>query len=252
MLLLLWFIKRKINIKIFVDKKNGHPVKIEQSKIQRDWMDKTYKKHAYKCFPISQANTIGWSVSFLHDIEFIWDGVSDTLDSHVTILKDNGNVCNTKRANATISFDSGLFFKTDRDMSIISIPPANYFIDGAMAFTSVISTSFFPESYPIAWKITKPNVPIKITAGTPVATLIPLSIGSLCEIELEVNDKIFTLDSLKEIEEKEKVWKDIYKKGEFSNFYRDAVRYDNVPMGSHEKKSIKMIVNDLTKIKPPK
>jgi hypothetical protein len=239
-------------MKVFVDKKIGHPVKIEQSKMQRDWMDETHKGHAYRCFPISQANTVGWSVSFLHDIEFVWDGVCDTLASHVTILKDDGKVCHTERANATISFDTGLFFKTDQNISIISIPPANYFIDGAMAFTSVISTSFFQDSYPISWKITRPNVPIKILAGTPIATLIPLSIGSLCEIELEINNKIFTLESIKEINKKDKAWKSIYEKGGFANFYRNAVKYDNSTMGSHEKKSIKMPVNDLTKIKPPK
>lgn len=233
-------------MKIFVDKKNGHPVKIEQSKVQRDWMDATYDKHAYKCFPISQANTIGWSVSFLHDIEFVWDGISDTSDSHVRVLKDEGRVCSTARANATISFDTGLFFKTDQNMSIISIPPANYFIDGAMAFTSVISTSFFLEAYPVAWKITKPNTPILIPAGTPVATLIPLSIGNLSNIELDINNKIFIPESEKERKEKTEAWEKIYSEGKFTNFYRNAIKYDGSSQGSHEKKSIKMIINDFT------
>lgn len=234
-------------MKVFVDKVKGHPVKIEQTKIQRDWMDATNEKHAYKCFPISQANTIGWSISFLHDIEFIWDGISDTSDDHVTILKDSGNVCHTRRANATISFESGLYFKTEQNMSILSISPPNYFIDGASAFTCIISTSFFEDSYPIAWRITRANVPIKIPAGMPVATLIPISVGALCDIELEVNNKSFSIESQKEVQEKTIAWEKIYKEGKFTNFYRDAVKYDGTPIGSHEKKSIKMIVKDLTK-----
>jgi len=234
-------------MKVFVDKQIGHPVKIEQTRIQRDWMDVTDNKHAYKCFPVSQANTIGWSVSFLHDIEFIWDGISDTSDSHVTILKDEGNVAYTTRANATISFESGLYFKTEQDMSILSISPPNYFIDGASAFTSIISTSFFPDSYPIAWRITKPNTPILIPAGMPVATLIPISVGSLCDIELNIQNKVFIKEPENEVLEKAEVWKKIYQEGKFTNFYRDAVKYDGTPMGSHEKKSIKMTINDFTK-----
>jgi hypothetical protein len=234
-------------MKVFVDKQIGHPVKIEQTRIQRDWMDVTDNKHAYKCFPVSQANTIGWSVSFLHDIEFIWDGISDTSDSHVTILKDEGNVAYTTRANATISFESGLYFKTEQDMSILSISPPNYFIDGASAFTSIISTSFFPDSYPIAWRITKPNTPILIPAGMPVATLIPISVGSLCDIELNIQNKVFIKEPENEVLEKAEVWKKIYQEGKFTNFYRDAVKYDGTPVGSHEKKSIKMTINDLTK-----
>jgi len=233
-------------VKVFVDKQIGYPVKIEQTRIQRDWMDATDNKHAYKCFPVSQANTIGWSVSFLHDIEFIWDGISDTSDSHVTILKDEGNVAYTTRANATISFESGLYFKTEQDMSILSISPPNYFIDGASAFTSIISTSFFPDSYPIAWRITKPNTPILIPAGMPVATLIPISVGSLCDIELNIQNKVFIKEPENEVLEKAEVWKKIYQEGKFTNFYRDAVKYDGTPVGSHEKKSIKMTINDLT------
>lgn len=234
-------------MKVFVDKIKGHPVKIEQTKIQRDWMDATNDRHAYKCFPISQANTIGWSISFLHDIEFIWDGISDTSDSHVTILEDKGKVCNTQRANASISFESGLYFKTEPNMSIISISPPNYFVDGASAFTSLISTSFFQDSYPIAWRITRPNTPIKIPAGMPVATLIPLSIGNLCDIELDINDKIFIPELQEDAREKILAWEKIYKEGKFSNFYRDAVKYDGTSIGSHEKKSIKMVINDFTK-----
>jgi len=234
-------------VKVFVDKQIGHPVKIEQTRIQRDWMDATDNKHAYKCFPVSQANTIGWSISFLHDIEFIWDGISDTSDSHVTILKDEGNIAYTTRANATVSFQSGLYFKTEQDMSILSISPPNYFIDGASAFTSIISTSFFPDSYPIAWRITKPNTPILIPAGTPVATLIPISVGRLCDVELNIQNKVFIQEPENEVLEKAEVWKNIYKEGKFTNFYRDAIKYDGTAIGAHEKKSIKMIVNDFTK-----
>jgi hypothetical protein len=210
-------------------------------------MDATDNKHAYKCFPVSQANTIGWSISFLHDIEFIWDGISDTSDSHVTILKDEGNIAYTTRANATVSFQSGLYFKTEQDMSILSISPPNYFIDGASAFTSIISTSFFPDSYPIAWRITKPNTPILIPAGTPVATLIPISVGRLCDVELNIQNKVFIQEPENEVLEKAEVWKNIYKEGKFTNFYRDAIKYDGTAIGAHEKKSIKMIVNDFTK-----
>ena len=65
-------------MKITVYKNNQTRSKIEQTKVKRDWMDDTLDAHAYKCFPVSMANTIGWSISFLDDIEFIWDGISDT------------------------------------------------------------------------------------------------------------------------------------------------------------------------------
>ena len=224
-----------------------HRVKIEQTKIQRGWMDETIDSHAYKCFPVSLVNTIGWSISFLDDIEFIWDGISDTTPNHVEIIKSGENVCNTNRGNATINFNTGLIFKTDADISMLSIVPPNYFIDGATPFTSIISTSFFNHDYPVAWRITRPNTKILIPAGTPVATLIPISMGKLSKIELNIYDKENDLSEIEENLEKVKVLKEMANNGKpFSNFYRDSVDHKGNSIGKHELKSLKLKINDFT------
>jgi hypothetical protein len=216
-------------MKITVYKNSATPSKIEQTKVKREWMDETVNAHAYKCFPVSLANTIGWSISFDHDIEFIWDGISDTTPDHVTILKDAGKVCTTQRANATVSFYSGFFFESD----------------GATPFTTIISTSVLKEAIPIAWKITRPNAVIKIPAGMPVATFIPISLKQYQDIDLEIKDKVF-VDDQKMKAERLKVWEEISKRGEFTNFYRDAVEYDGTSLGKHELKSLKLKITDLT------
>jgi hypothetical protein len=232
-------------MKITAYKNNVTRSKIEQTKVKRDWMDDTLNAHAYKCFPVSLANTIGWSISFLDDIEFIWDGISDTTPDHVTILKDPGHVCTTQRANGTVSFYSGFFFESDENMSMLQIVPPNFFVDGATPFTTIISTSVLKEAIPIAWKITRPNTVIKIPAGMPVATFIPMSLKEYQGIDLEIKDKVFTHDQ-KRVDERLKVWDEISKKGDFTNFYRDAVDYDGTSMGNHELKSLKLKINDLT------
>lgn len=232
-------------MKITAYKNNSTRSKIEQTKVKRDWMDETIDGHAYKCFPVSLANTIGWSISFLDDIEFIWDGISDTTPDHVKILKDPGNVCTTQRANATVSFYSGFFFESDENTSMLQIVPPNFFVDGATPFTTIISTSVLKEAIPIAWKITRPNTVIKIPAGMPVATFIPMSLKTYQDIDLEIKDKIFVEDRAKK-EERLRVWEEISRKGGFTNFYRDAVEYDGTSMGKHELKSLKLKITDLT------
>ena len=54
--------------------------------VTRDWMDATPEKHAYRCFPVTLANTIGWTLSAKEDISFIWNGTVDTTGDHVKIL----------------------------------------------------------------------------------------------------------------------------------------------------------------------
>jgi hypothetical protein len=219
----------------------GAKVKIEQTRVQRDWMNLTDDRHAYKCFPIALANSIGYSISFLEDIEFIWDGISDSSDTHVKIIKGD-EFCSTSRGNTTISFNSHVFFKTDEDVSMLSIVPPNYFIDGAIPFTSIISTSFHDDMLPIAWKITRPNVKIVIPAGTPVITVIPISLKNLTTFELNLYDKTFDETYQAELKNKLEAWEKISKEGGFTNFYR--VDYKGNSIGQHEVKSIVLKIND--------
>jgi hypothetical protein len=221
----------------------GAKVKIEQTKVQRDWMNLTDDRHAYKCFPISLANSIGYSISFLEDIEFVWDGISDSSDTHVKIIRGMDS-CTPARGNGTISFHSGISFKTDPDVSMLSIVPPNYFIDGATPFTSIISTSFHDDMLPVAWKITRPNVNIIIPAGTPVITIIPISLKNLTTFELNLHDKIYDENFNAEQQKKLEVWEKISKEGGFTNFYRDAVDYNGNSIGEHEVKSIVLKIND--------
>jgi hypothetical protein len=221
----------------------GSKVKIEQTRVQREWMNLTDDRHAYRCFPVALANSIGYSISFLEDIEFVWDGVSDSSDTHVKIVRGH-DFCSPARGNATISFNTNIFFKTDENVSMLSIVPPNYFIDGATPFISILSTSFHNEMFPVAWKITRPNVNIIIPAGTPVATLIPISLKSLTNFELDLYDKTYDENHHVEQQKKLEVWEKISKEGGFANFYRDAVDYEGNTIGQHEVKSIVLKITD--------
>lgn len=212
--------------------------------IKRDWMDETYESHAYKCFPVTIANGLGWGLSYPEDISFIWDGVSDTSGSHVKILTGEKYVY-TERANATISFKTGIVFKTPNNLSLMQMPVPNQFLDGVQAFTTIISTSFFKGDFPCAWRITKPNIPITIKANTPIIAILPISLSQINNSEM--NEK--HIDELKINQTFENEYSDaienLNKQGKWSNFYRDAVDHNGNSLGSHEIKSIKLKLNKL-------
>jgi hypothetical protein len=49
----------------------GSYANIDQLPLQRDWMDLTFDRHAYHCFPVSLSNRLGWGISYPEDIVFI-------------------------------------------------------------------------------------------------------------------------------------------------------------------------------------
>ncbi len=214
---------------------------VEPLSINREWMDNTWEAHAYKCFPVGLANQLGWSISFPEDITFIWDGITDSLPEHVKILSGE-KYAYAGRANGTISFNTGVMFKTEDHLSLLSMPAPNHFIDGAQAFTTLISTSFFRGELPCAWMITKPNVEITIKAGTPIISIIPIDLAQLQDSEIAFSP-ISSLDesSFNPADYSQTVY-NMNRQGEWSNFYRDAVDHMGNKIGDHQVKRIKLKV----------
>lgn len=221
----------------------GSLANISQSPVKRDWMENTYDRHAYNCFPVTVTNSLGWSISFPEEISFIWDGISDSSPDHVKVLSGEKYV-STRRANGTISFNSGFGFKTEDNLSLLCIPTPNLFIRGAQCFTTLISTSFFHGDFPIVWKITEPMLKIVIPANTPVANIIPISLTELQNSEINFEHVSTMPSSSCPPEVSMKAVESAYQSGGWTNFYRDAVDACGNSLGSHEVKSIRLRVNN--------
>lgn len=219
--------------------KSENSANIEQLNIKRDWMEQTSDRHAYNCFPINLTNSLGWGISFPEDISFIWDGVSDSSHNHVKILSGE-KWCHPFRSNATISFKTGLTFKTEQDVTTLVMPVPNQFIDGVQCFTSLISTSFFFGEMQVAWRITKANAPITIKANTPVCSIIPISLSKLNNSEL-ILKKIETMPKLNfDGDEYAVESQKIASQGSWSHFYRNGTDHNDNKIGEHEVKTLRL------------
>lgn len=225
---------------ILVYKNNADSANISQLSVKRDWMDDTVDAHAYKCFPVTLTNSLGWGISYPEDISFVWDGISDTSSHHVRVLSGH-KYCNLGRANGTISFKTGLVFRTNENTTLLQMPVPNLFTDEYQSFTTLISTSFFQGELPCALRILKPNQIITIKANTPISSIIPISLSEIQGSSISYSGQ----EILKPSEYGEKhleIVKEKTSKGLWTNFYRDAVDPRGNKLGNHEVKSIKLKV----------
>jgi hypothetical protein len=229
------------SINVYKVKENS--ANLEPLSIKRDWMDETVDGHAYRCFPVSLTNGLGWGLSFPEDITFIWDGISDTTPNHVKVLSGHKYVY-TERANATLSFNTGLVFKTDEDTSLLQIPVPNLFRDGIQPFSTIISTSFFSGELPCALRITRPNTEITIKANTPVVSILPISLSGLNNSEIVLWDADKMPPTKVDGESYSKAIGEINQRGKWSNFYRDAVDHLGNSVGRHEVKALRLKIVD--------
>ena len=206
-------------------------------------MDNTSEGHAYRCFPVTQSNVIGWSLSCIEDIEFVWDGVNDQTQDHVQIFGPEGSYAG--RGQSSISLNTGLIFRTDKDISMLTINPVNYFNSDFETMSSLISTSFYDNPLPLALKAKTPDKRVVIKAGTPVGTIIPISLSNLNNTVIDIVDY---QDFDRKREKANISYGDaaqvINSSGQWTDWYRNAVNENNESLGSHEVKTLKLGVND--------
>jgi hypothetical protein len=226
-------------------------VSIDQLPMHRDWMDITFDRHAYQCFPVSLSNRLGWGISFPEDITFIWDGINDSTPDHVKILSGE-KYAMSRRGNRTISFHTDLIFvgENEENLTLLTMPVPNQFIRGAQCMTTLISTSVLENELPIAWMITEPNIEITIPANTPIAAILPISLLEIQEYQLEIKGgrPPYETDTWYEnMAGRAEVAQAMNSKGEWTHFYRDAVDHKKCPVGNHESKKILMKVENNAK-----
>lgn len=213
---------------------------VEQLSGTREWMDNTAEKHAYMCFPMTISNALGWGISFNEDIRVVWDGIEDTSPDHVTIIEGENTVY-TGRSHGTLSFYTGLVINTDEDVSILTMPVPNQYIRGIQTMTTLMSTSFYKGHFPLAMKLTEPNKEIFIPAGTPVAAILPISVGRLqTDFTLKIAEGDFSEDYWEELRKYGEAAEAKNSTGDWSRMYRNAINYDGSSMGKHESKNIKL------------
>ena len=231
-------------LNISVEKTSNSVIEISPMSIKRDWMDNTPEKHAYRCFPVTQANVIGWSLSCTEDIEFIWNGEVNTQSDSVNVLSGK-NFLNTGRGQATVSVVTGLTFKTDQDISMFTINPVNYFNTDFETMSSLFSTSWVDTDLPLAIKAKVANKNILIKANTPIATIIPISLSAMNDTSIKIID-------YSDPDNKRQTAHRLYGEaaqvlntvGKWTDWYRDAVNEKGESLGSHEVKVLKLKVED--------
>jgi hypothetical protein len=212
---------------------------LEPLPVSRDWLDATPDKHGYHCFPVTLANTLGWGISANKDIRFIWDGINDTTGDHIKILEGEDLVY-TGRGQSTLSFNTNLILRTEKNLSAVTMNVPNYFHDDFDVMNSVISTSFYPHPIPLAIKARTANKEILIKAGTPIAAIIPMSIGDIKDSVIEISDYV----SNREEEMKHKAYGEaaqvLTSKGQWTDWYRNAINEKGESVGEHEAKALKL------------
>jgi hypothetical protein len=160
------------------------------AKAERDWMDMTSERYAYRCIPLSMANASGWEISLPYAFEAAWYG-GDGLDTVQFRSADHRikHQVSSHFGFGVITFHTGWLFRTPPGWAVWTRGAPNMVKDGIVALDGLVETDWLPFPFTMNWKFTRPGV-VRFEANEPFC-FITLAPHGLIDA---VQPKIATLD----------------------------------------------------------
>lgn len=166
---------------------------LEPSPANRQWMDEFSDRHAYRCLPLSIANTHGWDVACPADVEIEWNGKPDKTDLLVRAtgpLPDGVVLDDFLRSHFTrgvVTFHTTYMFRTPPGWNILVSGPFNHPKHGIAPLTGIVESDWLPYPFTMNWIMTAPGT-VRFAKGEPICTILPIPKNYLGDWEVAVHD----------------------------------------------------------------
>lgn len=155
---------------------------------RRDWMDRTPENYAYRCAPLSAANSMGWEILNPVNCEFRWNGL--TPHQQVFVYREHELRFGPKSHFGTgvVTWELPFLFRTPQRYGLVVTGPANHDHAHITPLDGFIRTDWLPFPFTMNWRITTPDVTIRFEAGEPIARIFPYPLELLDDTRIELHD----------------------------------------------------------------
>lgn len=181
---------------------DGHELRVRPAPLEREWMEGTDRRFAYRCLPLNIANAHGWEILCPASFSAIWDGRQSIDAVRVKGKPGTPLPAVSHFGSGTLTFHVPCLFRTEPGVDLFVTGPLNRPKDAIAALTGIIETDWSPYTFTMNWKFTRPNQRIHFAEGEPFCHLFPLGRGSLESLEPEIR----RLSENSELEREHKLW----------------------------------------------
>jgi hypothetical protein len=156
-------------------------------------MDASWYRYAYRCVPLTIANTSGWEILCPDTFMVKWDGRES--NDAITIFADkDGWYPDSRFGSGIITFSPGYLFRTPPGWAIWMRGSPNALKDGIVPLEGVVETDWVELPATMSWKFTTPGT-VKFEAGEPFCFLTLLAHTAIEEVRpviraLETNPEL--------------------------------------------------------------
>ena len=156
---------------------------LKPARPDRDWMDMTHERHAYRCIPLSIANASGWTIALPFAFEAAWFGGDDLGSIHLRSSDQRmPYYVSSHFGHGVITFHTGWLFRTSPGWAVWTRGPPNWVKDGVVALDGLVETDWLPFPFTMNWRLTRPGV-VRFEADEPFCFITLAPHGLLDEVQ---------------------------------------------------------------------
>ncbi|MGH6955433.1 MAG: DUF6065 family protein [Caulobacteraceae bacterium] len=144
---------------------------IAPARAEREWMDLTGERFAYRCVPMSVANASGWEIALPFAFEAAWYGGDEA--GAVQFRSGDGRVRHfvaSHFGHGVVTFHTGWLFRTSPGWALWARGAPNSVKDGIAPLDGLVETDWLPFPFTMNWRFTRPGV-VRFAAGEPFCFL---------------------------------------------------------------------------------
>jgi hypothetical protein len=145
--------------------------------LDRDWMDASPQRFAYRCLPLTIANQAGWKIDSPATFCACWNGGPNPGDVTLTFAGPADVRVVSHFGCGVVTFTLPYLFRTPNGVNLWVKGLSNWIKDGAQALEGVVETDWMPSTFTMNWKLTRPNYPVRFERGEPVCMVVPVTRG---------------------------------------------------------------------------
>jgi hypothetical protein len=147
----------------------NRPPELVPGRSQRGWMERFEDRHAYRCLPLTMANTSGWEVLCPMGFEAAWNG--GKMQEDIMLIPDQNHpdfheFVSSHFSHGIITFHVGYMFRTPPGWSMWCGGPPNHIKDGVQPLSGLVETDWLPFPFTMNWHFTRPGK-VRFEKGEP-------------------------------------------------------------------------------------
>ena len=127
---------------------------------QREWMDLTGERYAYRCLPLTMANSSGWELLMPFELRIDWNGNASNESLKLSSPDRKADVARLATAHfrqGILTFHTGYLFRTPPGWATLAGGSPNRIKDGIQPLAGLIETDWLPFPFTMNWKMTRPG-----------------------------------------------------------------------------------------------